>query len=501
MPVTLPRPSKTSCPPRWGTRRTDRPTLGPKLAAVAELLGTPLMPWQRHVADVALEVDPATGLLVYREVNLTVPRQSGKTLLLLCAMVHRAQGFGRRQGIVYTAQTRNDARKKWENEHVEVLRRSPLKSLFSVRKSNGSEAILWRNGSMHGITSSTEKAGHGETLDMGVIDEAFAHEDSRLEQGLRPTMITRPQPQLWVVSTAGTRKSVFLRGKVDAGRVRCDLGLTDSVAYFEWSASGDADPADPETWWSCMPALGHTVTEDAIRSEFEGMPLAEFRRAFLNQWPDDAPDEWLVVPRATWAALADPASQIAGQMCFSADINPERSHGAIASAGLRTDGRMSVEVVEHKRGTGWMVARAVELDQQWKPIGWVVDAAGPAGSLVALMEAAGLNVIKPTARDATHSAQGFYDACETNDLRHLDDPVLNSALAGAQRRPLGDAWAWARKGLSTDISPLVAAAYARWGFVTRERDEIKPPPATVRTAAPQTGGNNSLWRPTSRLNL
>jgi hypothetical protein len=94
---------------------------------------------------------------VYREVNLTVPRQSGKTLLLLCAMVHRAQGFGRRQRILYTAQTRNDARRKWEDEHVEVLRRSPLHPLFTVRKSNGSEAIHWRNGSMHGITSSRRR--------------------------------------------------------------------------------------------------------------------------------------------------------------------------------------------------------------------------------------------------------------------------------------------------------------------------------------------------------
>lgn len=482
------------------------------MAAVAELLGSPLMPWQRHVADVALEVDPVTGRLVYREVILTVPRQSGKTLLLLCAMVHRAQGFGQRQRILYTAQTRNDARRKWEDEHVEVLKRSPLKQLFTVRKSNGSEAIHWRNGSMHGITSSTEKAGHGETLDLGVIDEAFAHEDARLEQGLRPTMITRPQPQLWVVSTAGTRKSTFLRAKVDAARARCELGLTASVASFEWSTPGDADPADPATWWGCMPALGHVrpdgsgITEESIRAEFEGMELSDFRRAFLNQWPDDAPEEWLVVPRVTWTDLADPppeggpGPQIVGQVCFAADINPERSHGAIDLAGLRSDGRTQVEVVAHKRGTGWMVARAVELDQKWNPIGWVVDAAGPAGSLVAPMEAAGLNVIKPTARDATHAAQGFYDACMTDDLRHLDDPALNSALAGAQRRPLGDAWAWARKGLSVDISPLVAASYARWGFVTRTREET-PAPATVRTAAPTATDNKSLWRPTSRLNI
>ena len=45
------------------------------------------MPWQRHVADIAYELDEETGRLAYREVRLTVPRQSGKTTLMLAAMM------------------------------------------------------------------------------------------------------------------------------------------------------------------------------------------------------------------------------------------------------------------------------------------------------------------------------------------------------------------------------------------------------------------------------
>lgn len=466
------------------------------------MLGQPLMPWQRHVADVALEVDPATGLLVYREIDLTVPRQSGKTLLLLCAMVHRAQGFGRRQRILYTAQTRNDARRKWEEEHVHVLQHSPLKSLFTVRKANGSEAIRWRNGSMHGITSSTEKAGHGETLDMGVIDEAFAQEDARLEQGLRPTMITRPQPQLWVVSTAGTRRSLYLRGKVDAGRRRCELGLTHSVAYFEWSAPREADPGDPATWRACMPALGHTVNEDAIRANYEGMSLAEFRRAFLNQWPDDAPEEWLVISQQDWDDQLDPASEADDPVAFAIDANPERSAAAISMAGERPGGGLHVETVDYRRGTGWVVARVVELVERWSPCAVVLDPAGPAGSLLPDLERAGIEVTKPTTRDAAHAAQAFYDAVtDSRSLTHLDDAPLASALAGAQKREIGDMWLWARRGLSADICPLVAATLATWGFATRPA----PEPAAVAAAAPSipppqtTGGG--LYRPASRLRI
>jgi phage terminase large subunit-like protein len=232
------------CPPRFATPRDpSRPTLGGDVAAIAEQLGTPFMPWQRQVADVAMEVDPATGLLAYREVDLTTPRQSGKTTLELAVLVHRCRTWARSRAL-YSAQDRIHARAKWEDDHVAALERSTFAGEFKVRYQRGDEAIRWHNGSRHGITAPGEKAGHSDVLDLAVVDEAWGLEDSRLEQGLSPTMVTRPQPQLWVVSTAGTHRSAYLRGKVERGR----RGPGSTVAYFEWSAPEGSDPADPATW-------------------------------------------------------------------------------------------------------------------------------------------------------------------------------------------------------------------------------------------------------------
>src|SRR5258708_20886483 len=107
------------------------------------------------------------------------------------------------------------------------------------------EAIIWANGSQHGIESTTEKSGHGDTLDLGFIDEAFAQRDSRIEQAFKPAMMTRPQPQLWVVSTAGTEASEYLRGEVDRGRLRCEMGLTGRVCYWGSSGHYETHPAGP----------------------------------------------------------------------------------------------------------------------------------------------------------------------------------------------------------------------------------------------------------------
>jgi hypothetical protein len=444
------------------------------------------MPWQQHVADVALETDPDTGLLVYRRIVLTVPRQSGKTTLLLAKMVHRAQGFGRRQRITYTAQTRLKARQKWEDEHLPILERSSFAPLFTVRKQIGQEAIRWKNGSIHGLESSTEESGHGDVLDEGVIDEAFAQEDARVEQGMAPAMITRPQPQLSVVSTAGKSKakSPYLWSKVEAGRQTVEASLTSGTAYFEWSAPEDAPPGDPATWRACMPALGWTITEDAVRAEYESMELAEFRRAYLNQWADEADDEWVVISRERWTSLAVPeSSQIVGPVALAVDTNPDRTWTTIGVAGRRADGLLQVEVAERHRGTSWVVPWLVERAQRLAPCAIVLAPSGPAGSLIADAEAAGLELVKPSVREIAQACGLFYDAAGANPevkdppwLRHLNDHDLNAALAGARQRDLGDAWLWLRKGLLVDLSPLVAVTLAAWGHATRAHLKDDEPP-------------------------
>lgn len=427
------------------------------------------MPWQRYVADVALEYDPDTGRLCYRRVGLTVPRQSGKTTLILALAVDRALGFGGRQNIVYTAQTRNDARLKWEEEHVESLNGSIFRPLFRVKLANGQEAIRWRNGSRHGITAGTEKSGHGATLDLGFVDEAFAQVDARSEQSMNPAMITRPEPQMWVVSTAGTESSTYLRDKVEDGRERTLAADPGPVAYFEWSAPDDADPADPAVWWACMPALGHTVTEDAIRAEYESMrrkQLAEFQRAYLNQWVDRSVRDQ-VVPESWWRQCADRESAISGPVVFTTDVAPGDGWASIAVAGLRRDGLPHGEVTDHHRNSDWVVARLVELRGRHEMVcDLALDPAGPVGSLLPALRAEGFDPILLTARDQAQSCGGLFTKSKSSAWRHLAQPELDAALRSAAKRDLGDAWALTRRKSGGDISPLVAVAEALWALET-----------------------------------
>lgn len=458
----------STCPPRFSTPRSpERASFGPAVARVAEYyFGRVLMPWQRHVLDVALEIDPETGLLAYDEIGLTVPRQSGKTSIVMPLALHRFLNFKDflpRQEMIYTAQTRTHARKKWEKEFVADCEDSKrLAGKFRVRRQLGDESIWFpATRGVFSIESVGETSGHGGTLDVGYVDEAFAQVDDRLEQAFKPAMSTRPSSQFWVVSTAGTMKSTYLRGKVERGRAICTR-LRRGVAYFEWSAPEGADPDDPATWQSCMPALGITQTVAKIQGHRDSMEAPEFARAYLNQWNEAVSEQKL--PAASWRGCLDPHSMIVGPPVFCPEVSWDRSHAAIVAAGFTAAGMPAVEVVKYDDGTDWVVPWLTERRSDCRCV--VVDRTGPAGSLLPELTqpSAGVNLKIAGARDLAQACGSLFDAVVTEQLRHRGQSQLDSALPPAATRQLGDVWVWDRKGSPVDIAPVVAMTLALWGL-------------------------------------
>lgn len=439
-------------------------------------MGLPLMPWQEQVALVGGELVPNADrrsakryplVPAYREVIVTVPRQSGKTTLVLAWMVQRASGWAESQRIAYSAQTGLDARKKLIEDQVPILEpRKKLLGITRILRGMGGEAVEFNNGSRVVLLASAADSGHGKTLDLGVKDEFFADYDDRRDQALVPAMVTRPAAQVLTTSTMGTDESVPLNRAVDRGRLAIATDTRAGIAYFEWAAEAEADPDDPATWWGCMPAMGHTVTEAVVTHARSMLTDGEFRRAFLNQ-QTKADDR--VLPVVAWDAVCSETAAPDPIATFALDVNPERSAGAIVAAGSGV-----VEVVDYRSSIGWLPGRAAELDARHGPALWVVDSTGPAGSLVPALEAAGVKVHAASARELIDACGGFYDAVMDRTVRIRRHARLDDAAAGAAKRSVGDSWAWTRKNASADISPLVAATLALWGASTLSAEE---PPA------------------------
>jgi len=437
------------------------------VARIAKAFGQPLMPWQQLVANVGLEL-LEDGRPAYRDVIVTVPRQNGKTTLILAWEVDRALMWGARQRIIYSAQTGRDAREKLLEDQAPILHGEPKgtgpfsAAIRQVISTNGGEAILFKGGSRISTVASSESAGHGKTIGLGVVDEAFDDVDNRREQALTPAMRTVRDAQLIVASTMGTDASIYLNGRVDAGRAVATEDRDDSrVAYFEWSAPDDADIADPKVWAACTPALGYTIDVDTIRAEYEKnlATPGEFKRFALNQ--RTASDE-RVIAAVLWEAVCSPDCRPDGRMTFAIDCNPERTSGSIAAA----DKFGNIELLHHDPGTGWLVPRAKALCEKWG--GQVaVDPGGPAGSFITELEQNRVRVVPVGGGDLTKACGMFYTAIADREpgsspIQVRKDGRLDAAVAAAKKRPTGDAWVWTRKSSLTDISPVVAVTVAYW---------------------------------------
>lgn len=458
-----------------GTRRSpDRPdTFGDQVARWHLLLNAQhLLPWQCHVADVAGELDAGTGLRFYDTVFVKVPRQNGKTNLLeahMLAAANRADRHGNRtrRVVVYTAQDRGHASVRIikELEQVKMQAHPLLRDTYTVRRSNGSEWIefpgTW---SRVAVEASNATAGHGLTVDDAVLDEAFAHRDLTLINALQPTMITRPDPQLWIVSTPGEGDDGLMMHYEELAAAA--VNDPDSrLAVFDWSALEDDDRTDPAVWARVMPALGHTIDPDRIRSILRTTPPAEFDRAYLARRPTSA--TVAAVDLAAWAECRNLNGAVApaGGVTIGLELDPGRTHAVIGVACRHTDGTIGV-LIDRQPGTRWLTAAVTALVHRagLTVVDVWADRRSGLGGVIDELSGRGIDVHEVTAGDVASAAGTLYDLVGDHQLTHDDQADLNAAVIGSRRRPIGDAWTFSKLESVGDVAPAAAVALAVAAF-------------------------------------
>jgi hypothetical protein len=483
---------------------------------VAKSLGKAPLPHQQYMYDVAYEIDPATGMLAYNAVTFVGPRQvTGKTETVFPAMVHRCTGFGpelvafaRRefgidvpdpggQRVLFTAQNADNARERWRDTHVERIKGSPLAALWkqSPRLRLNMETMFWVNGSTWAPGSTTGKtAGTGDTLDMPVLDEMWSREDHRTELGLRPAMLTRPWRQLWALSMVPgpsrvpVEKWPYMRQKMQTGRSRVEADMTTGTAYFEWSAPLDADPADEDTWWGCMPALGYTVPVENVREDFDTeMPLVDFCAEYLGWWPEGNMPTWAVISQDTWRSLQVSVPDYQDPIALGVDAAYNLSVSSIGMAARTASGDMYVELIARNPGIAWLIDAIIALCHKHSVCSIGVDRNGPVAGLIrpltrALAEqnldiiiagtgsdkqkSLGLNSAETSAACATFFSETGEPDAEQPDLPslrricHIGQRELDQAVGGALRRYIGSRWQWHRVESAIEPSPLFAVNLA-----------------------------------------
>ncbi|ALF00671.1 terminase [Arthrobacter phage Decurro] len=453
-------------------RYATKPTPGApnelgQILGTAKLLGRQLMPWQIEVARVASEkrVDDPRRYR-YPIVVLTVPRQSGKTTLMRTVLAQRALKCRNRKAF-YTAQTGKDATARWL-DLVKDIEDGPLSQFVSKRIAAGSQALTFPTGSTISPFAPTAKSLHGYTPHDVMLDEIFAHDAAAgndLMGAIRPAQLTLPDKQLWLVSTAGTADSGFLKSWVDQGR----LAVKDSgagIAYFEWSLADGLDPYDPQNWLF-HPAVGHTITLEDLADDADSQSQGEWLRAYMNRWTSTSE---AVIDVAKWDTLAGALVPVPwAQVTVAYEVAHDRSCAAIYACWKDPEtGKPALKLVQQGSGAEWLAPAVAKIYVEHRPKAIGADDGGPTKAVTdnlrrlpnARSGGNGVEVTTLTARDFATACVAYMGHIDDGTILHDGDPGHRAAVEAAATRPMGDSKVFSRRHSRGPIPELVAATVA-----------------------------------------
>lgn len=466
--------------PRFGHWPEYDYSTGSETIAVASDAGLELDPWQQMVLTHANGRDSGGALTAF-EVLLVVARQNGKSGPII-AQILDDLFVEKRALTVYSAHEFKSAIKVFKElvqyiENTDDLRRrckKPRGSQDIASWSHGSEGITTLDGAeLRVFARAGSGSGRAFTGGKMYFDEALKSLDGERIAAMLPVVASQPNSQLWYISSGPLAESAHLRSLIKRGRT----GDDPSLASFEWSCAPDANPDDPREWARANPGMGYRpgITETYVANEkraFGEHNLLRWTRERLTMFslttaggvfdevqfealaePPDRTDDGLPIP-GTGSMMKPDETGV-----FGIAVDLDRTKGAIGTAGLRDDGPMHVELVDHRSGTSWIVPRCEDLAEHWPGAIFVVDAGGPAGVLIPDLLKAGLDVHMIDGKEYAASCARMVDMFNQEAIAHRAQEALSAAFLAAGKRTIGDGFGFSRR-MGVDITPLEAVTVA-----------------------------------------
>lgn len=215
------------------------------IGRAAAAMGVKLLPGQRFIFDVALELRPDGRSWVFDEVVDTEPRRAGKTFKLSPLVAHRLSISWKKHEIWLTAQDNTRAVDRWldiASKLDSALNRG--QRVVKKRISNTKEILEHlETGSFFRPFAPGEKQMHGADPDLAIADELWAmslEDKGWIETAIEPAFAVK-SGQFWKLSAAGTERSVWLNMERERGRQTVLRGCDEGLAYFEWSIPETVD--------------------------------------------------------------------------------------------------------------------------------------------------------------------------------------------------------------------------------------------------------------------
>ena len=299
----------------------------------------PLLPWQEYVLKDMLTVDKNDRWI--RKTNLLlIARQNGKTHL--ARMLILAHLIKWETNVLIMSSNRSMALDTFRQVTDILENNDHLKGFVKqIRHANGTESILMLSGARLDVVAATRDGSRGRSVN-GLL---FIDETREItEEGFRaatPTTRAHPNSQTLLCSNAGDAFSVVLNQL----RERALENPPKTFGFYEYSAPQYCKITDRAAWAQANPALGYTITEEAIEEAIATNPIENTRTETLCQWIDSLASPWPhgVLEETSDSTLTIP---VGGYTVFAFDVSPSRRNASLVAGQILPDGRIGVGILQ-----------------------------------------------------------------------------------------------------------------------------------------------------------
>ena len=428
--------------PRLQNKPLKGVSRGPEVAALAESIGLPLLPWQSYVLNDMLTIDKNKQFI--RKSNLLLTsRQQGKSHLARMRILGGLFLFNERNHVIISS-SRSMALTSFR-EVAEAIEATPElnKQLKAIRYANGNEAIVLKSGARLDVRAANRSSSRGATADFLFIDE-LREVDELAYSAAMPITRARPNSQTLLASNAGDAFSTTLNDL----RERCLSHPPESLGYYEYSAPQFASLTDRKAWAMSNPALGILVTEASIQEALTTQTTEQFRTETLCQWIDSLQSPW---PHGSVEDASDINLTMApGPLTvFAFDVSPSRRDASLVMGQILPNGKIGVAVLETYSSQvavdELVIAASVKkwCDMYYPRV--VCYDKYTTASIAQRLQMSGVQT-----RDV--SGQSFYTACSdfhdalTNDrLRHSGQDQLVQQMSNCAAKTNDSSWRIVRR--------------------------------------------------------
>jgi phage terminase large subunit-like protein len=306
---------------------------------IAKILNEKLLPYQEYVLKDMLVVDKK-DMWVRKSNLLLISRQNGKTFLARMLILTHLLKWN--TDVLIMSSNRSMALETFRQVANALENNDHFKGMVKqIRHANGTESIEMLSGARLDVVAATRDGSRGRSINgLLYIDEV--REIS--EEGYRAAMpVTRAHANSHVLltSNAGDAFSVVLNQL----RERALDAPPKSFGYYEYSAPQYCKITDRAAWALANPALGYTITEEAIEEAIATSPIENTRTETLCQWIDSLSSPW---PHGILEETSDSELQIpvGGYTVFGFDVSPSRRNASLVAGQIMPDGKIGVGILQ-----------------------------------------------------------------------------------------------------------------------------------------------------------